>query len=257
MKDDFFQVPITEFSTSEGVVKLPILYYDVSQLMAFFWVEPGQARSVVGDTAFEPVIFTNGKCVAGVVMYAYYHTTVGVYNEVGVAIAVRKKGQWMPFPETQLLLPASSRSLAFYVIDLPVTTQQARAAGREIWGYPKFVTDIPLDFDGEHFKGAVMDPDRKKAFICKLEGAILEGLNLPAFDLVTFSELNGQTLRTSVNVRGRISLFRNKDFYLSVGDSGHDMAGRLRSLGLDNAHPFLCAISRHNWQSRLNPGVEL
>ena len=35
----FFQVPRSHVKTSEGMVELPILYYDTSALNAFFLVE--------------------------------------------------------------------------------------------------------------------------------------------------------------------------------------------------------------------------
>ena len=34
-----------------------------------------------------------------------------------------------------------------WVVDLPVTTKEAQAAGIELWGYPKYVTDIETRFD--------------------------------------------------------------------------------------------------------------
>jgi len=53
---------------------------------------------------------------------------------------------------------------------------------------------------------------------------------------------SGATLRTAGSMK------------LTVGDSSHPMADRLRALGLDGAAPFVLNATT-NFQSRLNLGV--
>lgn len=253
--DDFFKVPVEQVKTSEGNVGLPILYYDVSLLMGFFWVEPDAVAAKLSGTGLKPVTCLNGKTIAGVALYAYHDTTVGIYNEVGVAlncIEAEKTPSIIP-PAVELLMPGGWRSSSFYILDLPVTTKEANAAGREIWGYPKFVTEIPLTFKKDYFSGGVKDPDGKSD-IFTLDGKIGIGARLPAFDLVTFTNLDGTRIKTQVNVRGSFKYFINPEFQLKVGTSGHKMAQNLKDLGLAGASPFALAVTEHNWQSRLNKG---
>ena len=59
----------------------------------------------------------------------YRKTDIGPYNEVGLTVLALAPGDPIP---------------ANYVVDLPVTTAVANRAGREIWGYNKFVAAIDV-----------------------------------------------------------------------------------------------------------------
>ena len=65
---------------------------------------------------------------------------------------------------------------AIYVADLPVTTEAANRAGREIWGYNKFVTAIDIKCDGKKFSATVRDHENE--LIGALEGT--RGASAPA-----------------------------------------------------------------------------
>jgi len=54
-------------------------------------------------------------------------------------------------------------TIGAYVLEMPVTIPQARAAGREIWGFPKFETKIPFKLERKRFEFGVLD--RKPAKI--------------------------------------------------------------------------------------------
>ena len=254
-KDAFFNVPMETVKTSQGDVQLPILYYDLSFMMAFFWVEPDDVSPILSGAGLKPVTILNGKTIAGLAFYEYRNTGVGSYNEVGLAIAALPWEKFSPwFPALELLMPLKMRRMGFHVIDLPVTTKEADAAGREIWGYPKFVTEIPLTFRSDYFSGKVMDPQDPKMPIFSLDGKIGKGLQLPAFQMNTYTVLNDKRIKTFIDVRGSFQYFLNTNFKLQVGTSSHHMAQNLKLLKLDQKCPFLLGVS-HNWQSRLNKGT--
>jgi hypothetical protein len=81
------------------------------------------------------------------------------------------------------------------VVDLPVTTEAANAAGRELWGYPKFVTSIDFALTGRRFRSSVHDPSGGKA-ICEIAGEMDGGIRVPSLSLVTFSKLDDTLVRT-------------------------------------------------------------
>lgn len=248
--DNFFSVPRESVNTSAGVVELPILYHRLELLLAFFLVDAVASAELLPGKLCQPVRLPFQKSVAGLAFYRYDETSVGSYNEVGLALAaLPAEVTSSPFSLLDLFRPAVDRNLGFYIVDLPVTTERANAAGREIWGYPKFVTDLPLLF-GSQFYGEVKDPQGKN--ICTLEGPLRQGISLPAFDLVTYTQLGDQRIRTHVDVRGQFS-YAMGDMVLHLGESTHGMAEHLRQLNLSGARPFLVAHST-NWQSRLNKG---
>jgi hypothetical protein len=72
-----------------------------------------------------------------------------------VGIDYRRVGTLEPYREVAVVVPVSTDGVAGvptsfaglggYVVDLPVTTEPARALGDEVWGFPKSVTGIELD----------------------------------------------------------------------------------------------------------------
>lgn len=252
--DPFFQYPRTNVKTSEGDVAMPILYYDSSQVMVFFWVDIKKAQSLIED-GLDVVSFGN-KALAGLSFYEYRETSIGSYNEVGVAIACVPIGVKVPkYPLLSLMRNVDKAQVGFNVVDLPVTTPAACAAGKEIWGYPKFVTGIDFDLNKRKFCGVVHNPDSEENIV-KIEGRF--GLNIPCsvIDLILYSNYQGDMLRTLVNIRskGRISL--PGSMKITLGEKNHPMAQRLALLGLENAKPaFLMSTS--GLQLRLNSGASI
>lgn len=257
--DVFFQVPRESFKTRVGNIELPILYYDVNLFLAFYFVEPERATAVLRNTDLEPLRFYNGKSLVALALFEYKDTTVGIYNEVGLAIGVKEKEKKVSFPTLQLFkllfkLNPQNIPIGFYILHLPVTTKEANVAGREIWGYPKFITEIPLKFDLEnsHFAGSVKDPDNKKS-IFELEGRLKKKIPIPAFDLITYTYYENQLIRTIIDVSGNFNFSFTSTFRLRNVESNHPMAETIKALGIENQDSYAAMYST-NWQSRLNKG---
>ncbi|CBL44397.1 conserved hypothetical protein [gamma proteobacterium HdN1] len=256
MNTPFFQVPRTGVSTSEGDVDLPILYYDATAVYAFFLVNTANVDRLLAGTGLVSALRVGQRSLVAVACYEYRNTTVGVYNEVGIAAATARHGESLTLGGWPDMLRTISRpevrQHGMYVLDLPVTTPKANAAGREIWGLPKFVTPIPFRLDGRDFTCQVDDPNGGSPIMC-LDGQM--GLSVPAmpFSLTLFSRHQGHMLRTIVNARGKSWLAAPGSVRLQVGDSSHPMAQRLRELGLDNAKP-VALLGTTQFQSRLNGG---
>ena len=255
-QDPFFQYPLISAPTSQGAVDLPILYYDNSNMIAMFWVDYDAAQNIVGPQELTAIRFAGGKALVALAFYEYRHTAIAPYNEVGVAIAALPNGCTAPkFPLLSLFYKLDTNRAGFYVVDLPVTTPAACAAGREIWGYPKFVTPISFSLDGARFSGTVSDPERQTSLL-SLSGSAGMGIPGPLLDLVLYSRLEGKLLRTLVNTRGGGKIALGGSIRLSVSDSNHVMSRNLRALGLQNARPAFVSYT-HTLQLRLNAGAVL
>lgn len=255
-QDFFFQYPRTVIPTSEGDVEMPIMYYDDSVMMALFRVDYERAQALLADQGVQAVRVFGNKALVGLAFYQYRQTSIADYNEVGVAIAVVPNGTVVPrFPLLSMFGPLDKAAVGYCVIDLPVTTHAACAAGREIWGYPKFVTPISFNHARGTFEGTVSDPQTGKELV-RLSGKPGIGLPAPLLDLVLYSRHNNQLLRTLVNTRGGASACLPGSMRVSVSDSTHPMAQRLKSLGLDKAQPF-CVFHSHKLQLRLNTGAAI
>ncbi|QDZ29588.1 acetoacetate decarboxylase family protein [Noviherbaspirillum sp. UKPF54] len=253
--DPFFQYPQTAVSASEGEVDLPILYFDDSNLMALFRVDYDKAQAMVAPHGLRAVRFAGGKALAGVAFYEYRETSIADYREAGVAIAVVPDGAAMPaLPLLSLFSHPDVSNAGFYILDLPVTTAAACAAGREIWGYPKFITPIGFSLQGNRFEGTITDPDSGDIMV-KLSGNAGLGTPGPLLDLILYSRRDDAMLRTLVNTRGGGRICLPGTIRLEVAGS-HPMAQRLVALGLKNARPA-CVLHTHALQLRLNAGAVL
>jgi hypothetical protein len=254
--DPFFQVPQTTHTTAQGPIDLPIFYFDVSVLFAFFITSRDAVEAKLSGTGLRPALTIGKRAFVGIAHYEYRQTGIGPYNEVGIALPVLPEGAPTPRnPMKALYGPVDERHLGFYVLDLPVTTPLANAGGREVWGYPKFVAPIPFRLDQKSFEGSVLDPDGD-GDIFTLSGRLLPALPAPPMSVVTYSHSQGNLLRATVNVRGRTNLRPGRGLQLRVGESTHRMARNLRDLGLDGARPVVVQDT-HQFQSRLNAGVPI
>lgn len=253
-RDRFFEVPRTSHATSEGPVELPILYRDVSNVMLLLLAPRAGVEQVLDGTGLVPGVTVGARALVGLSFYEYRDTSVGVYNEVGTAVfAVRAGERPRPFALGELLVPPAHRRGAAWVVDLPVTTAAACAAGRDLWGYPKFVTEIPLTLRGRRFECSVLDPDSDDAIVTVV-GTMGLGVPAPPVSLVTYSRRGGALIRTHVDVRGRQTAHTAGSVRVQVGASRHRMAANLRTLGLDGAAPIL-VVRTDRFQSKLHAGT--
>lgn len=257
--DPFFLVPRHAVATSEGPVELPILYYDTSALFAFFLVDRARVETLLAGSGLVPALTVGGLALAALACFEYRSTSVGAYNEVGLCVAVTRPGEaqelggWKDMLAT--LQQPEMRHVAFHILDLPVTTAAANAAGREIWGFPKFVTQIPFALNGRELSCQVMAPGTATP-VMTLSGKMGPSIPATPLSLALLSRHQGHLCRSTVNVRGGTRLALPGSVRLEVGEGGHVMAERLSALGLDKARP-LALMWTHAFQSRLNEGVEL
>ncbi len=252
--DPFFQYPQTVHRTCEGDVRLPIFYYRSSNLIAMFLADFPRACDMLRDTEFTPIRFANGKALVGVAFYEYRQSSIGAYNEVGVAVAATPRGVSAGrLPLLSLFRHPDNHQVGFHVIDLPVTTPVACAAGCELWGFPKFVTSISFSLKGRAFSGTVAEPETDRPML-KLEGKAGPGLPAPLISPVLFSQNRGRVLRTAVITRGGGRLCLPGSLRLRLFDSSHRMAENLYRLGLAGRKPAFVTYT-NRLQLRLPAGA--
>ena len=256
MRKDFFDVPRTYYTTSYTKTQVPMFFYKTALRAVNYFVEPDRVLPVLKGTGLLPVRFFNGKALASLTFFNYQQVTVGAYEEVVLAAIVYPEALGppsMPFPK--LLFAKKEKrwkNMGMYVIEMPVTIPGARAAGREIWGFPKFLTRIPYRLSGNHFEFGVVDPDTEESIV-DVKGEAGLGLSVKAFDLVSFNNYEDTIFRVATEVDGKIKNCTCKSIEVKVGPSRHRMAENIRALGLDTAKPFV-VMSSNYLRTRLNPG---
>lgn len=253
--DRFFDLSRSSVHTSEGEIDLPMLFYSVSVRHLNYWADYERVLPKLRGTGLVPCRFFNGKALVSLIFYNYRDVSIGPYDEVTITIVVRP----LAFKDPGLYLPTFLRrkgeewgSIGAYVLEMPVTIPRARAAGREIWGFPKFETRIPFRLTGRSFSFEVKDPGSEDSLVT-VEGETSPGIPVKATDLVTFSNLNDSIWKTIVDVDAMYTLCLARDVSLRVGPLTHGMARNISDLGLMDIKPFII-MSSDNFRSRLNPG---
>jgi hypothetical protein len=217
---------------------LPIRYFDVQCLVATFLVAPNQASELL-VAGLQPVLQEDGKAVVDLFCIEYRKTDIGPYNEVGLTVRAKAPGDRIP---------------ANYVVNLPVTTAVANQAGREIWGYNKFVAAIDVNSNGKAFSTALRDSDN--GTICALEGERGASVPTPATDILTFTLHQGRLIKTVIRVLTPSLASSGDSFVFKVGMSRHPMTRNLRTVALDEARPVLIQYT-DPFQALLFPGRAL
>jgi Acetoacetate decarboxylase (ADC) len=215
---------------------LPIRYFDVQCLVAAFLAPPDGAFALLAGTGLQPVLQEDGKAVVDLYCIEYRKTDIGPYNEVGLTVRAKAPGD-----------PVA----ASYVAQLPVTTAFANRAGREIWGYNKFVAAIDVRSEGRTFSTVLRDGVNE--IIGALEGRRGASAPAPPADILTFSLHCGRLTKTVIRVLTPSLASGGEGFLFKVGASRHPMADNLRSLGLDGARPVLVSYA-DPFQALLFPG---
>jgi hypothetical protein len=159
--------------------------------------------------------------------------------KVGLTVLAASKGDPIP---------------ANYVVNLPVTTAVANRAGREIWGYNKFVAAIDVRSDGKKFSTILRDAENE--IVGALEGSRGPSIPTPPSDILTFTLLNGRVIKTIIQVLTPFHTSNGGNFVLKVGTSRHPMTNNLRTLALDGARPVLIQYA-NPLQALLFPGRAL
>lgn len=195
-------------------VTLPVQVRTARAAAATFVVHHDAARRLMAGTGLEPKRLPGGRAVCILAAVQYVDNDLGPYNELAFSIAVGATDD----------APAGA-----YIHQLPVDGAFTCAAGRGIWGFPKWLADFDLSID-----------DRRARCRLSQDGQLILDLTIGArlvplpgrpMQMSAYARLDGITRRTpftstSTGVRGG-----PLGAHLTVG-SAHPMALQLRSLGL-------------------------
>jgi hypothetical protein len=112
---------------------LPVHFLDMTMMGGVFRLDPEQAAQLVSNDLFSPSIAEDGLARCHVTALEYRSVDIMYpYNELAVTIPGKIRGVDR---ETDL----------HYYLQLPVTTEDARWTGVEIYGFPKYIAAIAFE----------------------------------------------------------------------------------------------------------------
>jgi hypothetical protein len=253
MKKNFFDVPRTLVTTSHTITQVPIFFYASACRIINYFIDREIVQEMLDGTGLMPISFFRNKAFFSLAFFNYHQGSMEDYQEVILAtMAYPERLKSPSFPFSRLLLTQKARNMANYSIDMPVSTMASLAAGREIWGFPKFITRIPYRLSGDQFEFSVLDPDTDE-FIVNVKGEMGIGFQGPAFDFTLFYNYKDTISRAEVEVGSKLKYSTCKKIQVEVGSSQHRMSENIRKLGLQTAQPF-SIISSNYLRTLSNPG---
>jgi hypothetical protein len=176
-----------------------------------------------------------GKAVCSIAIIDYKDNDLGDYNEVSISFFVRPRGDKPSIPWLGNWIDMVRNRLGVHILHLPVNQSFTCEAGRVIWGYPKTVQQIDIDYapdsatctlvyDGEHALTLKVPRGGDK----KVTGG----------RMTTYSYIEGVPHVTSADQtsEGMGVFFSGAELTLGTGV----IADQLRRLGLPK-RPLMCA----------------
>lgn len=186
-------------------VELPIHYKKWKFSMATYLVPSNQIRKFLPQK-LKPVLFSFGKAMISFGTLEYPEvSSLKPYDEFLISIPVQYDPKinipflplfWGPlFPHENIYKKGAS-----FIYHLPVTSEESRKAGSEIWGFPKVVRKMKFSekdnwkkcklIDG---KNEVMSLEIKKYPISRKK---------KDFEYASYTEKDGKLLRTMIPANG-------------------------------------------------------
>lgn len=119
---------------------LPGFYRDNFFMTAILTASTNKIKEKIPHPDLHPVEVIPGRCLIALTAFEYRKPEIAPYNEFSIAFVVsyRKK----PLPLLMALRLLASPESRVYVWKLPVTTEEARVGGVDLFNYPKFIADI-------------------------------------------------------------------------------------------------------------------
>ena len=133
----------SSFDIDGRTLRYPTMFRDGHSAAGLFLVPIDRAAERLASTPFSPAMVLPGRGVCSLVCVHYTDTDCGVYHEIAVSLFVDppdRRGGALGLPRTWR--DVLSGQIATHTVLLPVTTELARDAGIQMWGFPKHLADL-------------------------------------------------------------------------------------------------------------------
>src|SRR5665213_3402664 len=126
-------------------IGLPVEVRRAAQWGVQYLVPAAAAQQLVGPSGLEVTGPVPGRALMALAVCRYDDTDLDPYHEVAVSFVVRPHDAPPLASATQRTREFFSGAIGAYIHRLPVDQEITCAAGRGIWGFPKWVTTIDID----------------------------------------------------------------------------------------------------------------
>lgn len=227
-----------QYLIDEKEVKFPVVVEDAAMLLNGFLVDSKIAQAMIKDSGFRVVELFPGKAILQLLAVDYRKNDLGDYNEAVIIFPVLTPGEKKPFPFFGVLTQMAKGRMANFVYRMPVDQEFTSHAGRYIWGFPKWVTRVDIEFGESSAMGAFIDEEELVFSITAKTGGKTVSKPQRAASLAIRDGKAWKTFGTSTGSGLTFSLGGEMP---KIGDS-HPLAKELRALGLPKKPMFTVSM---------------
>jgi len=227
--------PFAEPANREVPVEtlLPVRYVDGFVVSLVYFIESSVARGCIPQRNLHPLVLFGRRSVVVVTLFDFRSSSIGSYREVSVGILASP--HQLRLRDVFQVLRGSAMAGA-WIVALPVNQSLACKGGEELFGFPKSVKCINVHVSNDVCSFDIQDKCNE---LLAAQVALGPGVRLPVRRLVTYSELGGKLLETTIPVKWTPRLSMGAGSRLRVGKEGGDFANLLTRLELPPEPKFV------------------
>ncbi|MDZ7733329.1 MAG: acetoacetate decarboxylase family protein [Acidimicrobiia bacterium] len=227
-------------------VRVPVEVRSAKMVQASWLVPATAAQQLVEPSGLQVVRIAGTLAMCSIAAVQYTDSDLGPYNEIAVAFVVEPH-------DGASGASAIGGGVTTLIHRLPVNQTFTCEAGRDIWGFPKWVADITWRESGRRTEVAMLD-----------DGELVLGLAvrrspIPApaqeIEMSCYSHRDGTLRRTPWTNRVSDARVAPAGARLELG-TRHPMATELRDLGLPKRPVFSMSVGHLGELRRRRGGVE-
>jgi len=219
-------------------INFPVVVAEASMLMNGFLVDAGAAQGMLAGTGFRAVEILPGKAILQLLAVDYKQNDLGDYNEGAMLFPALTPGEKTPFPFFGALKRLAQGSIGNFVYRMPVDQEFTTHAGRFIWGFPKWLSRIDIEFGPRIARGTFIDDDELVYSIEAKTGGSTSPKEQRAASLAV---RDGKAWKTYGTNNSSGMTFALGGAAPGIGDN-HPLAKQLRALGLPKKPLFTVSV---------------
>ena len=219
-----------EYEIQGRTVTMPCVVRDACSATATWLVGARAAQDLLPGPELEVAEVLPSRGLLSIACIDYRDNDLGDYNEISVALFVRRRGEKKGLPYLSAAFDMMRGLLPTHILHLPVTQSFTCEAGQVIWGFPKTVDEIDFDTTGDRAR-CVWNKDGQN--VLKISLPIGGTRDFPEQALRTYSYIDGALHQTSFASSAENLGVRMGGVKIALG--AHPIADELRSLGLPKA----------------------
>lgn len=208
-------------------VELPCIVRDAQSATATWLVPTRAAQALLPGPELQVAEMLPGRGLLSIACIDYRDNDLGDYNEVSIALFVRRRGERPSVPFLGTAVDMMRGTLPTHILHLPVNQEFTCEAGQKIWGFPKTVDQVDFSATGDRARCQWIKDGQKVLELSLPKGGTK---TFPEQALTTFSYIDGVLHETPfVSAADGLGVrLGGADLILGT----HPIADALRTLGL-------------------------